>query len=189
MKKNYRCLILNADFTPIHIRGWQTAITLIYKGKATQVEFYQNDCLRDGHGNHYPVPAVIVLKKYIRRNYGKAPFSKIGVFARDLHTCQYCGEKASTKELTLDHVVPKSKLNEKSWTNIVTACKVCNARKANKSCREASMYPRRYPVQPSYDEVFFGMYAHGDIPKEWVQYLSIFPSFKEYQNANQTSLC
>lgn len=174
---------MNADYIPINLKNWTNAITLILKGKAVQVEFYPDDFIRDGHSRQYPIPAVIALNKYIHRDYQKAPFGKMAVLARDLYTCQYCLKQLKSHQLTLDHVIPKSKWKGSTtstcWTNIVTACWYCNAKKADKSCREADMFPANVPVQPGYDEVFFGLHFHGKIEPEWIKWLKVFDSFKK----------
>jgi 5-methylcytosine-specific restriction endonuclease McrA len=184
MKRNYRTLVLNADSMPIHVTNWTNAITLIIKDKASQIDFYKNDCLRDGHGREYPIPSVIMLTHYVRRNYRRAPFSKMNVLARDKFTCQYCGEEFKTAELTLDHVVPRSKWKGHGsptiWTNIVTACLRCNSKKADQPCNDCGMFPINHPTQPGYDEIFFGLHFHNRIEKDWFKWLSVFPSFKDH---------
>lgn len=183
MKKKYRSLILNADFMPLNIKSWEYAFVLIMKEKANQIDFYQNDYIKDGHGRQYPIPAVVALNTYVHRDYKKAPFNKQNVKARDHYKCQYCNREFKAQNLTLDHVIPRSKWNGKGsptcWTNIVTACFRCNSKKADKSCEASGMFPINYPVQPGYDEIFFGLHFHGKIEKEWMKWLSVFSSFKE----------
>ena len=181
-KKNRQPLVLNADYTPITVKHWTKAICLILKEKASQVDFYANDSIRDGHGRQYPVPAVIALRKYIYRDYQKAPFSSKNVFARDKYTCQYCLREFKSHNLTLDHVIPKSKWTggpgrSKCWTNIVTACTSCNSKKADRTCEQSGMFPAETPTQPGYSEIFLGLHFHGKIEKEWITWLSVFPSF------------
>lgn len=190
---NRRTLIMNRDYTPINVKHWTSAITLIVKNKATQIDFYKDDEIKDGHGRIYTVPAVIVLNKYVRRDYRKAPFNKHNILARDKFCCQYCGLECKGQDLTLDHVIPRSKWKGKGtptvWTNIVTACFQCNSKKADKSCDDSGMFPMKPPVQPAYDEIFFGLHFHGRIEKEWLTWLAAaFPSFREeaekYEQAN-----
>lgn len=183
MKRNYRSLLVNSDGVPLLVCNWTKAITLVFKKKVSMVDFYPDDFIRDGHNNHYSIPAVVILNKYIHRDYQKAPFSKAAVFARDLYQCAYCLNTFKSPQLTLDHVIPKSKWNGSGtstcWTNIVTACWHCNSRKADKTCREADMFPANMPRQPNYDEVFFGLHFHGKIEPEWIKWLMCFDSFKK----------
>jgi 5-methylcytosine-specific restriction endonuclease McrA len=183
MKRQYKTLILNSDMIPLQVKSWQGAITLLLKKKATQIDFYADDFIVDGHSRHYPIPAVIMLNHYVRRDYRKAALTKANVFSRDLYQCQYCLKELKSSQLTLDHVIPKSKwkwsTSSKCWTNIVTACFRCNALKADKTCREADMFPAKIPVQPGYDEVFFGMHFHGRIENAWIPWLRVFDNFKK----------
>ncbi len=183
LKYNRNTLYLNADYMPVLIRHWTKAITLVYKDKAVQVDFYENDEIKGAHGKVYPVPAVIALKQYIHRDYQKAPFSRMRVLARDKYCCQYCLQEFKASDLTMDHVIPRSKWKGPGtptcWTNIVTACFSCNSRKADRTCDEADMFPANPPVQPGYDEIFFGLHCHGKIEKEWLRWLQVFNIFKD----------
>jgi 5-methylcytosine-specific restriction endonuclease McrA len=64
-------------------------------------------------------------------------FSRLNIYTRDRFSCQYCGARFRREDLTFDHVVPRSAGGRTSWENIVTACVPCNARKANRTPREA----------------------------------------------------
>ena len=74
--------------------------------------------------------------------------SRKSVFKRDNHICQYCQKSFGEKELTLDHVLPKSRGGKKSWTNIVSACKKCNQKKGDKTPAEAGMKLFKVPKKP-----------------------------------------
>jgi hypothetical protein len=102
----------------------------------------------------------------------------------------YCGIQPDTKDLTFDHVIPRSKWTGKgsptTWENIVTACKPCNNRKADKTCKEAKMFPLKDPVRPAYGEMFLGLSPWKDrVPTEWVPYLSSLPAFKGVNNVQK----
>ena len=68
------------------------------------------------------------------------PFSRANIYARDDHTCQYCGDGFPTAELTFDHVVPVAQGGRKDWENIVTCCVTCNRRKGGRTPAEAGMH-------------------------------------------------
>jgi 5-methylcytosine-specific restriction endonuclease McrA len=102
-----------------------------------------------------------------RRN---VPFSRRNLYRRDKFTCQYCGNRPGSEELTIDHIVPRSLGGRTSWSNCVLACVECNKRKANRSPREASMHLRKQPKIPhwSWDvEV-----ALGHRKASWEQFLA-----------------
>ena len=88
------------------------------------------------------------------------------IFRRDGGRCQYCG---TTKELTLDHVVPKSKGGKSTWNNLVTACKPCNARKGDFSLDQIDMKLKNQPYKPSY--VMFLMDNSGLVQDDWMPFL------------------
>ena len=135
-KHHQRTLVLNADYTPIGLISWQKAMTLDYKDLVSVVDFYKDDSIVCPHGEKWPVPAVIALKSWARASKSKIPFSRKNVFLRDKLTCQYCNKRFTTKKLTYDHVVPRSKWRGNGtptrWENIVTCCYPCNHKKANK---------------------------------------------------------
>ena len=82
--------------------------------------------------------------------YGASRFNRKNVFARDANRCQYCNRNQPTSELSLDHVIPKSKGGPTTWDNIVCACVACNVRKGGRTPREAGMVLTRKPRKPRY---------------------------------------
>ena len=94
------------------------------------------------------VPRVIRLLGYDRLPRQRVKFNRRNIFARDGNRCQYCGKRCSTSELSLDHVIPRSRGGVASWSNIVCACLKCNVRKGGRTPREAGMTLVREPVEP-----------------------------------------
>lgn len=124
-------LVLNSSYEPLHFTNWKRAIILLFKQKAK-----------------------LISKRIIRLvNYVKIPFShgktnyptRALIYKRDDHECQYCGSK---KDLTLDHVIPRSKGGQDTWENLVTCCVTCNLKKADKSLKESGMILRSTPKAP-----------------------------------------
>jgi 5-methylcytosine-specific restriction endonuclease McrA len=97
------------------------------------------------------VPLVIRLVYYVRipRHFA-LPLSRRTVLARDHYTCQYCQQQLGRANLTIDHVVPRSRGGETRWENVVTACGACNRRKGNRTPQEAKMPLHRQPRRPRY---------------------------------------
>jgi 5-methylcytosine-specific restriction endonuclease McrA len=182
--------VLNANGRPLTIVSWQRAIVLVHEGRMLEMDFYKNEKIKDGHGRYYTIPAVVMRKNFVKRNMGSAPFCKKNVYLRDSLQCQYCGKTCDAKELTFDHVIPRSKWADEGsptrWENIVTACRSCNNRKADKSCKEAKMFPIKQPVRPSHGEMFLGLSPWKDrVPEEWTPYLSTLPAFKGVTNVQK----
>ena len=86
------------------------------------------------------------------RRWKVPPVSRKEVLRRDRYTCQYCG---SGKQLTLDHVIPRSKGGQHTWTNVVTACSACNSRKGSRLPQEANMIPQNKPKAPAHPAIAF----------------------------------
>jgi 5-methylcytosine-specific restriction endonuclease McrA len=94
------------------------------------------------------VPRVIRLLFYDRLPKQTIRFNRRNIFARDANRCQYCGRRFPTSELSLDHVIPRSRGGETSWENIVCSCVKCNVKKGGRTPHEASMQLIRPPVRP-----------------------------------------
>jgi len=113
------------------------------------------------------MPSVIKLKKYVNMPYKGVILTRENIFKRDGHQCQYCG---TNKNLTVDHVVPKSKGGKTVWGNLVTACKSCNAKKGDEELGESGMKLNSYPYKPSY--ILFIREFSGHKHEEWKPYLN-----------------
>jgi 5-methylcytosine-specific restriction endonuclease McrA len=98
------------------------------------------------------LPSVIALREYV--SAGRWPaFTRFNVFLRDRFTCQYCGTRTVSNELTFDHVVPRSRGGRTTWSNVVAACGSCNLRKGSHMPRDVGMLPRVKPQRPSVHEL------------------------------------
>jgi 5-methylcytosine-specific restriction endonuclease McrA len=159
-----RVLKLNADYTPLDIVGWDDALSLIWEGKAVSV--VDSETIVHSPSQEFVVPSVIALLQYVRQPYKLSP-SRENVLARDYYTCQYCGCEHSSRELTLDHVVPQSRaINRRvfhsgrwvdvgAWENLVAACRGCNQLKGSKLLPQSGLHLRSYPQEPSRAEAIW----------------------------------
>jgi 5-methylcytosine-specific restriction endonuclease McrA len=118
-----------------------------------------------------PVPLVIRLITYVRipRRF-HLPVTRRTVLARDNYTCQYCGDQPGKANLTVDHVVPRSRGGEHTWDNVVTACARCNRRKGNRTPAEAGMPLRSRPTRPRY--IAIALLGEGLDRDVWEKYLA-----------------
>ena len=111
---------------------------------------------------------MIRLLSYVRRPRAAARrITRRAVFARDEHSCQYCGVEGV--RLTVDHVLPRSRGGPSSWDNAVTACAPCNLRKGDRSLEESGLVLHRIPRAPA-PELFIQL-STPTIPNGWLQYL------------------
>lgn len=161
-----RVLVLNATYEPINVCTVRRAAVLLLKAKAEVVE-HANWELRSEH-TAMPRPVVIRLVQYVRvpRDTQRRKITRRAVFARDGWECQYCGAHA---QLTVDHVIPRSKGGASTWENIVASCAPCNRRKGDRLPRAADMHPRNAPRAP-HPDVFIRV-ASPTIPAAWRQWL------------------
>ncbi len=144
-----KVIVLNADLRPINVTTFKKGFKLIYKGKAEVLETYEDDYIVT-YTRKFLRPRVIRLLNYVNLPYRKLSPTKRNIFKRDNFTCMYCPGK---KDLTLDHVQPKSRGGKDTWKNLVTACSKCNNKKDNKTPQEAGMKLRKAPTAPSLMEL------------------------------------
>ncbi len=185
-KKHKDCLILNADYSPIAIIDWQKAMVWAYRisndmCRSIEIVSYYTDEHIKTHTSAMRLPAVMRVSTYLSLHKKYVNFSRKNLFIRDDYMCQYCGIKYDLSHLTYDHVIPKSKWSETNksptnWTNIVTACSVCNKKKGNKTVKQANMTLRNIPTRPFNSPKYLPITHHlaiikqDSIPKEWSIY-------------------
>ena len=171
--KQRPALILNADYRPLSyfplsLWPWQEAIKAVYLKRVNVAAEYE-EVVRSEKLT-LPLPSVIVLKNYVVPTK-TVPFTRATLFLRDEFTCQYCGYKG--KDLTFDHVVPKSRGGKTRWDNVVAACQSCNLRKAAKTTSQAGFKLKKAPTKPS-PEVLLNKgkkFPPSDMHKSWSDFL------------------
>lgn len=166
-------LVLNRNYSAIEVTDAKRALCLMFKGVAEAVDVEQNKrfynydfkswtelsefkaefeqdqhrwvrCVRDV----IAIPEVIRLLGYAEYRRREPKMTRRNVFLRDKNICQYCGKRFKTSELSLDHIVPKSRGGKLTWDNIVCACVKCNTHKADRTPREAHMKLIKVPRAP-----------------------------------------
>lgn len=142
-------LVLNATYEPLNVVSVRRAVVLLLKEKAQIVE--ATEAWVRAQNWAIPQPLVIRLVYYVRIPHRLSlPLGRRTVLARDGYTCQYCGARPDKSDLTMDHVVPRSRGGRSSWENVVTACTRCNQRKGRHTPEEAGMPLRVPPRRPRY---------------------------------------
>lgn len=162
-----RVLILNASYEPLHVCSVKRAVNLLLQEVVERVE--DSSAVLRTPSTLFPVPSVVRLRRYVRRPHRqRVAFNRRNVFRRDDQRCQYCGRHAH--DLTLDHVVPRSRGGPTNWENVVACCRACNARKRDRTPEEARMRLLRTPRTPA----FLFTAAYGilpDVDPAWEPYL------------------
>ena len=161
-----RVLVLNLDHYPIAVVPAQKAMVLLLMEKAQLLSSYELLEIRTVSCS-YAYPSVIRLAHYKHIPYKGVLLNRTNLFRRDRGQCQYCG---SVKQLTIDHVIPRSKGGKTSWTNLVTACNRCNVLKGDKTVEQVGMQLRIAPFTPSLS-YFLASYAERHAP-EWMPFLA-----------------
>ena len=173
-----RVLLLNGStWEPLSVVSVPRAINLILAEKAIVVE--QSGNFLRTVSSQFPVPSVIALRTYVNVPRRRAHWSRKAVLVRDNYTCIYCGAKPGTvqrgkviakNDLTVDHILPRSRGGKDHWTNTACACYHCNHRKGNRLPNEAGM---KLLWEPRTPRTSYLVIAVGSGPAAWKQYIEI----------------
>jgi 5-methylcytosine-specific restriction endonuclease McrA len=131
VEPNSTVLVLNSSYEPLHFTNWKRAVVLLFKEKAKLI-----------------TKRVIRLVSYVRIpfNLGRNTYpTRSLIYKRDDHECQYCG---SRKDLTIDHVIPRSRGGQDTWGNLVACCTKCNIKKGNQLLSDTNMILKKKPTAP-----------------------------------------
>ena len=167
---NRPTLVLNRNWQPVGVASVSRALVKVFNDSARIVDpedyrvYTWEDWTELRPAVHEPaiqtkrfrlrVPEVVTLTTYDRVPVNAVTFSRRNVFKRDRFTCQYCGVQPGATELTIDHVVPRSRGGASSWTNCVLACVECNHAKADRTPAEAGLTLRSRPVRPQWRPIY-----------------------------------
>ena len=178
-------LVLNRNWQPVGVASvaralvkvWNDAARIVDPDDYTLYNWADWSQLRPQEGEQFirtqrfrlRVPEVISLVRYDRVPSNTVTFSRRNIFKRDRFTCQYCGKQPGSEELTIDHVLPRSRGGGSNWENCVLACVECNHRKANRTPAEAGMLLRTRPARPRWRPFYA---AHGKRIDSWAKFLS-----------------
>jgi len=162
-------LVLNASYEPINVCAARRALVLVLKGVASAEE----ESTQHIHSARcaMKLPSVIRLLEYRRIPHQTRALSRKNILMRDRYTCQYCHRTLPSSELTLDHVVPRSRAGESAWENLVACCNPCNNKKGNRTPEESGMKLARPPRPFSLHTSRHLMRLLGKSDEQWRKYL------------------
>ena len=183
-------LVMNRSWSPLAVTSVRRAMSLVFRCQARIVstenfELFEWDQWLVRHsepltGDVSPpryirtvnlqikLPAVVTLSRYNGLPSQQVPFSRRTLFRRDNYQCQYCGRAPGTRNLTIDHVLPRSRGGGTNWLNCVVSCVHCNVSKGNRTPDECGKPLRRHPFRPSWMD---GFRVQDDIPNEWLAFV------------------
>ena len=161
-------LVLNADYRPLSyyplsLWSWQD----VFLDRVNIVSEYDREIRSPSFS--MKLPSVISLKKFVKPSEF-SNFTRFNVFLRDKFTCLYCGDK---KNLTFDHVLPKSLGGKTTWENVATACSPCNVKKGGKMPNECGMVPKIKPYKPTEEQLHRNgrNFPPNFLHQSWLDYL------------------
>ena len=167
-----KVLLLNASYEALGIVNIPRAVRLVWKGSAQVVELDGGRVLRSQHFV-FPAPSVIRLIEYVdvRGRQGRSSTKRSRILSRDRYRCQYCGIKGGVFDLTIDHILPRSRGGRTVAENLCAACFACNQRKGNRTPEEARMPLLTNPAALTYGIERASMCHAAESRTEWRKYL------------------
>jgi 5-methylcytosine-specific restriction endonuclease McrA len=162
-------LVLNASYEPVNVCAARRALVLVLKGVASAEETSSHQV--NSSRNSVGLPSVIRLLEYRRIPHQSRALSRKNILMRDRYTCQYCHKVFPSGELTLDHVIPRSRAGETTWENLVACCHPCNNRKGSRTPEEAGLRLLRPPRPFSMHTSRHLIRLLGNSDDKWRKYL------------------
>lgn len=163
---NRPVLVLNKAWQAVNVRPLKRVLNLVWSENARIVDpsdysqYTWSDWaqLRPAEGEDeircvgfsLRIPEVITLVQYSRVPNRSVPFSRRNLFIRDEFQCQYCGQHLKSEDITVDHIIPRSRGGQSTWVNCVVACVQCNKFKADRLIKEVGMHLRKVPAEPQW---------------------------------------
>jgi len=171
MLLNRKVLLLNASYEPLSLVTAPKALTLVWRRVAEVLEPDRGRFVRTTRFE-FELPSVIRLTQYIPiRQRQNRVTNRHRIFARDRYRCQYCGRRGTAFDLTLDHILPKSRGGRTVADNLVTACRACNNRKGDRTPEEARMPLLTNPAALFYGLERVALQQASQARPEWRKYL------------------
>lgn len=143
-----RVLVLNASYEPLGVVAAKRAAQLLLEDKAEVISAYPGEFIRSSK-RELPCPSVLRLLRYVDSpRFRKAYLTRRAVLQRDDYTCAYCGEQKPLKDMTMDHILPRSRQGPNTWKNVIACCFACNQIKGDRTPEEMGWRLRFHPYKP-----------------------------------------
>lgn len=195
-----KVLVLNKSWRPINILSLEDALTKVCSQREEErariidcnsfvpMTWEDWSAQRPQEGEEfirgtktiYRIPTVILASKYDHTHNKKAHYCRRTVYKRDNYTCQYCGCRPGSEELTIDHVLPRAQGGLTTWENCVLACVTCNFKKANRTPEQACMKLLKKPKKPTSN-----LFRTEHVVKDWEAFLGVNYWLTELDNDNE----
>ncbi len=176
MVSSRKILLLNASYEPLSLVTAPKALALVWRKVAEVIEQDRGRFIRTTRFE-FELPSVIRLTHYIDiRQRQNRVTNRHRIFARDRYRCQYCGRRGTAFDLTLDHILPRSRGGRTLAENLVTACRACNNRKGDRTPEEARMPLLTNPAALYYGLERAALREAAMARPEWRKYLFLEPA-------------
>ncbi|HEU5441023.1 MAG TPA: HNH endonuclease [Ktedonobacterales bacterium] len=165
-------LVLNASLQPLSVIPERRLVVLLSKNKVTFVDDAVRKVIEDGIASRQlpnDEPVIVQLLANVRVPRMALRPTRANILLRDEETCQYCGKHS--RELTLDHIIPRSKGGQSTWENLVACCRACNGRKGSRSLKDVGMRLIRQPKPLNQEYAGFFLLRYPRLREAYEQYL------------------
>jgi 5-methylcytosine-specific restriction endonuclease McrA len=165
-------LVLNSSFQPLSVIPERRLIVLLSKNKVTFVDENVRQLIEENiRSRRLEVerPVIVQLLANVRVPRVALQPTRSNILLRDEETCQYCGKR--TRDLTLDHIIPRSRGGQSTWENLVASCKACNGKKGNRLLKEANMHLLRQPRPLSQEYASFFLLSYPKLREAYEEFL------------------
>jgi len=165
-------LVLNASLQPLSVIPERRLVVLLSKNKVAFVDDAVRKVIEDSIASRQlpgDEPVIVQLLANVRVPRMALRPTRANILLRDEETCQYCGKHS--RELTLDHIIPRSKGGQSTWENLVACCRACNGRKGSRSLKDVGMHLIRQPRPLSQEYAGFFLLRYPRLREAYEQYL------------------
>ena len=166
-------LVLNASLQPLSVIPERRLVVLLSKNKVAFVDDAVRRTIEEGiRSRHLPPddPVIVQLLANVRVPRVALRPTRANILLRDDETCQYCGKRS--RDLTLDHIIPRSRGGQSTWENLVACCRACNGRKGSRSLKDVGMHLIRPPKPLSHEYAGFFLLRYPRLREAYEAYLS-----------------
>ena len=165
-------LVLNSSLQPLSVIHERRLIVLLSKQKVTFVDDSVRELIEESiraRRLELERPVIVQLLANVRIPRMVLQPTRVNILLRDDEMCQYCGKR--TRELTLDHVVPRSRGGQSTWENLVACCKACNGKKGNRLLKEVNMHLIRQPRALTHEYVGFFLLRYPKLREAYEEFM------------------
>ena len=171
-KNSMKVLLLDQYWQPVAVITWQKAMSLIlttHKQKAQVVQEYPDKVIHSVNKS-FNVPSIVRVFG-VGKKRSSIPCTSDNVFYRDQYLCAYCGVKQAKRNLTIDHIFPVVQGGQRSWKNLISACRACNEKKGGRTPKQANMPLLFRPKEPEWSLPFYFKLTKNDPISHWSEYI------------------